>query len=312
MKNHHSLLLLLLVIAGCSSNSGLTSSFSNRKYTRGYFFDNRGVKPEVQIKAEVQPERQMKPIAEKDTKLANIIMLTKTNELTNKNKSIVKQVVKEYKNQVLAITKQPITTNHLTQTIEQINAPADQAPAVNKQQLTSGKVLITIGLALIALTIVAVAFATIEAFPVWITLLIALSLLIIGMEFYIDALKESNPGSVTPERGLSNENQMPDGASKGKATNYGGTSLGLAIIGFLLGLFLGFALGLAAVLGATAISAAIVMGVPAVLLIIALILGIMGRNSPTEKHPGSALAGIIISAIMLALIGTAIFAILSL
>lgn len=36
------LLFITILLAGCSSNNNLTSSFSNRKYTKGYFNDNIG------------------------------------------------------------------------------------------------------------------------------------------------------------------------------------------------------------------------------------------------------------------------------
>jgi hypothetical protein len=52
MKNHHSFILLLIVLTGCSSYSSL-SSFSSRKYTKGYFFNAPAEKPIVAERNEV-------------------------------------------------------------------------------------------------------------------------------------------------------------------------------------------------------------------------------------------------------------------
>src|ERR1700722_11719714 len=100
MKPYHSLILFLLLLAGCSSNNGL-SSFGNRKYTKGYFFNNSAVKPEVESRSLPKEAKiHIEPIAEEDTKLTNIIMLTKSNRLVNENKIIVNQILKVYKKQV--------------------------------------------------------------------------------------------------------------------------------------------------------------------------------------------------------------------
>ena len=303
-------MLLLLVFAGCSSNSSLTSSFGSRKYTKGYFFDNPA-KVEAKAREEVlaKAKKQIEPEALEDTKLANIIMLTKTNELTYKNKSIVKQVLKEYKKQILALAKTPDVQENSSRITDQIDQTKDEPSTANKQQLTTAKVLIAGGMLLILLTIIVGALVAVQAFPVWLLILVAISLLVMGITFYIDSLKNTNPSAVIPEKPLSNDFHA-DNPQAIKATNYGGVSLGLAIFGTLLSLLFGFTTAVAAALGVTAISAAIVMGIPAVILIVALVLGIIGRNSSGEKHPGGALAGIIISAIMLALVGTAIYSIL--
>jgi len=54
-----SLVLCLTMLAACSSNSSLVSSFSQRKYTKGYFADAAGQKPTVTgIKASKAEEKK--------------------------------------------------------------------------------------------------------------------------------------------------------------------------------------------------------------------------------------------------------------
>lgn len=68
MKYYHSIIFLFILLAGCSSNSSLTSSFGSRKYTKGVFLDKADqieVKP-YSYRAEVQTKNE---VVDKNTKM---------------------------------------------------------------------------------------------------------------------------------------------------------------------------------------------------------------------------------------------------
>lgn len=68
MKYYHSIIFLFILLAGCSSNSSLTNSFGNRKYTKGVFLDKADqieVKP-YSYRAEVQTKNE---VVDKNTKM---------------------------------------------------------------------------------------------------------------------------------------------------------------------------------------------------------------------------------------------------
>ena len=225
MKPHHSLILFLLLLAGCSSNSNLTS-FGNRKYTKGYFWNNPTAKPDVDadIKAEIGNNGK-------------------------KNESRKSQSLPENKEAVIYKTEVKQSVALKQQSISLSTNKAAEAQLINKP-------------------------------------------------------KVENPTIETS-----------DLVTSGDQTNYGGEAIGFAIAGAILGLLCCILVLLVFLISAVA-SAGIsltymyLLIIPLVILLTALVLGIMGEKSKNEKNESDAMAGIVISSIMLGLLLVVFFALL--
>jgi len=113
MKNHHSFIFLIVLLTGCSSYSSL-SSFSSRKYTKGYFFDAPAEKPAVTareganslVQREVKKgETQYNKVLANPTPITSIVP-AKRNELKPK------------------LELKTLVTNSINSQTQQKNAPA--------------------------------------------------------------------------------------------------------------------------------------------------------------------------------------------
>lgn len=131
MQKNNILILLVIFLAGCSTYSNL-SSFSSRKYTKGYFFDAPGQKPAVveqggntqnYDKAEVKVERK--------TGIRQAIITVKAEQVICKTKQPFKLIT--VRNSVLNKPRNAIVP---ISTIEVLNGensfqPGDDKPDEN-------------------------------------------------------------------------------------------------------------------------------------------------------------------------------------
>ncbi len=132
MKRHHLFILLLIALAGCSSNSGLTS-FGNRKYTKGYFFDKPGkictitkaesaittapLKPEIENEKELERKQSIQAAK---SPVSSIFSLNKAN--TNNKIVAVKSVVKSIDKIVKPDVKNLVDTPNADKPVEKKTA----------------------------------------------------------------------------------------------------------------------------------------------------------------------------------------------
>ncbi|MGP8214889.1 MAG: hypothetical protein ACLQQ4_04935 [Bacteroidia bacterium] len=151
MKNHYLFISLLILLSGCSSYSSL-SSFSSRKYTKGYFFDARAEKPVIAERSENSKDYgRTEPKVKCNTEIQKSIVNVKAEQV----KYSAKQSVK------LIIAKNPAElykAQHTIAPIKAINAenvfkPGDDAPAENNETGTKngliGFIYVIVGILLI-------------------------------------------------------------------------------------------------------------------------------------------------------------------
>lgn len=305
MKTHHLLVVFCLFLVACSSNSSLTSSFANRKYTKGVFWDSPGkvddntkVKTEVKDKIEENTQVEIKAKTEGNAKIEkqvsiapNNIMLTKSNTLITKTKLINNQLVN-------IVNKCYLPNIDSTKTSAPKSDPKEPKPAT--KWLIGGFFLVALGILILSI------LGALTPGVLVLLSVLGLGLLVTGIRINEPVHNESNTVTGTQPSQNNPSNQVD------KRSNGGTTSLVLAIMGFVITLFGGFFAFIAVFTGVLGLSA-VLLAIPLIISAIALIIGDKAacKTKEQERHPGEGKAGTIIAMlniIILLIIAYAIFA----
>jgi len=140
------------MFTACSSNSSLMSSFSQRKYTKGYFVNNVGEQPLVVSHRTDVPETKtvtvnnnqaLTGVRQTDVKKSVHTVHQAEQLLTIKQKDRYIQVIAEKVTNIDNISKTKVD-------------PATPKPAVDQDLLKTGRILMVLGVVLILLVIFSV------------------------------------------------------------------------------------------------------------------------------------------------------------
>jgi len=272
-------ILLLTVLAACSSNSSIVSSFSQRKYTKGYFADAIGQKPAVTgIKAsKAEDKKALASVIEKNNTVQRIAILKdslKALQTGLAKASVSIRVKQKYKE-----------TNKGLASVEQVKgAPVEPStPDANddaKQRRTNGIVLLILAAIVFALGLLLTTFGGAGI----IFILGGIFLAILGITKFA-----THPPANTD--------------TKTYDSFIGGTGLILVIVSIVLGIIAALFLALALFGGAsgTLILSGIAGLVVALALLIAGIVDCIRALNHTDKYRDCAIAGLVIAGIVILL-----------
>lgn len=296
------------LLSSCSTGNKVASSFSKRRYTKGYFWNVPARVQGVAANGSKQHIEAIKPIVHGNNAVTGEPAAIKSNPATgNLLKAIAHHAVKQ------ALPHKPVAAHTAfmhSRVVATAQKSVDDSSPANKS-ITTGKIFIAIACLFMVLALLSSAVGI----SIWVPLVFAIISLFIAIGFLSPGRSDNSSVNAEPMGPQSGNDYVPDktGPANGTATqqqpqtNLGGIGFSFVMIGlFFFLVIIALVLAIAAsqsyyglLLGLLALGAS-TLGL--IFFIVGFLLCMNSLHNKNEKHPKLGRAGAIISGVILGLI----------